>query len=140
MSLWQMAQAASVTSIFINSLWGRRGYFFEAIQGVGRAPEKGAEEAAIGPLAEVEYLVPSMHCEGCAQKIGEALRALPGVREVKSRVAQKRVAVRYEPARTREGELRDALAAAGFAPRTFGAAVPTSPLAFDSISGAYCLF
>jgi len=34
--IWGMvAMAASVTSIFINSLWGRGAYFFEAIKGVG---------------------------------------------------------------------------------------------------------
>jgi heavy metal translocating P-type ATPase len=37
--IWGMvAMAASVTSIFINSLWGRGAYFFEAIKGVGREP------------------------------------------------------------------------------------------------------
>jgi copper chaperone CopZ len=65
-------------------------------------------------LAEVEYLVPSMVCEGCAEKIGDALRPLSGVREVRSRVAQKHVFVRYEPARVQEVHLREALAAAGF--------------------------
>jgi heavy metal translocating P-type ATPase len=39
--IWGMvAMAASVTSIFINSLWGRGAYFFEAIRGVGHAPER----------------------------------------------------------------------------------------------------
>jgi heavy metal translocating P-type ATPase len=38
--IWGMvAMAASVTSIFINSLWGRGSYFFEAIKGVGNAPQ-----------------------------------------------------------------------------------------------------
>jgi P-type E1-E2 ATPase len=38
--IWGMvAMAASVTSIFINSLWGRGAYFFEAIKGVGHQPE-----------------------------------------------------------------------------------------------------
>ncbi len=38
--IWGMvAMAASVTSIFINSLWGRGAYFFEAIKGVGHHPE-----------------------------------------------------------------------------------------------------
>jgi len=113
--IWGMvAMAASVTSIFINSLWGRGNYFFEAIRGVGRAPQIPAERAEVGPLAEVEYLVPSMVCEGCAEKIGEALRPLPGVREVRSKLAQKHVFVRYEPARVQEEDLRNALAAAGF--------------------------
>jgi P-type Cu+ transporter len=35
--IWGMvAMAASVTSIFVNSLWGRGAYFFDAIKGVGR--------------------------------------------------------------------------------------------------------
>ena len=38
--VWGMvAMAASVTIIFINSLWGRGGYFFEAIRTVGRSPQ-----------------------------------------------------------------------------------------------------
>ena len=36
--IWGMvAMAVSVTVIFINSLWGRGAYFFDAIKGVGRA-------------------------------------------------------------------------------------------------------
>jgi heavy metal translocating P-type ATPase len=38
--IWGMvAMAASVTSIFINSLWSRGTYFFQAIKTVGQAPE-----------------------------------------------------------------------------------------------------
>ena len=41
--IWGMvAMAASVTSIFINSLWGRGSYFFEAVKGVGHAPQAPA--------------------------------------------------------------------------------------------------
>lgn len=41
--IWGMvAMAASVTSIFINSLWSRGTYFFQAIKTVGRAPEMPA--------------------------------------------------------------------------------------------------
>ena len=45
--IWGMvAMAASVTAIFINSLWGRGDYFFEAIKGVGHpAPLPVAAEA-----------------------------------------------------------------------------------------------
>lgn len=72
------------------------------------------DEAEAGPLAEVEFLVTSMVCGGCAEKISEALRSLPGVREVKSRVPQKHVYVQYEPFQVKEQELRNALSAAGF--------------------------
>lgn len=45
--VWGMvAMAASVTVIFINSLWGRGGYFFEAIRAVGRAPERLSRAAS----------------------------------------------------------------------------------------------
>jgi heavy metal translocating P-type ATPase len=38
--VWGMvAMAASVTSIFINSLWSRGAYFFEAIKAVGHTPQ-----------------------------------------------------------------------------------------------------
>jgi heavy metal translocating P-type ATPase len=41
--IWGMlAMAASVTSIFINTLYGRGTYFFEAIRNVGRAPQTSA--------------------------------------------------------------------------------------------------
>ncbi len=41
--IWGMvAMAASVTSIFINSLWSRGSYFFQAIRTVGHAPQIAA--------------------------------------------------------------------------------------------------
>jgi P-type Cu+ transporter len=66
------------------------------------------------PLAEVEFSIPNMVCEGCAEKITAALRAVPGVRDVKSKVAQKHVVVRYEPRRVDEPRLKDAVGHAGF--------------------------
>jgi len=42
--IWGMvAMAASVTTIFINSLWGRGAYFFEAIKTVGHPPQTPSE-------------------------------------------------------------------------------------------------
>jgi len=67
-----------------------------------------------GPLAELEFLVPNMVCEGCAEKISKALRSVPGVREVTPKVAQKHVCIRYEPSKVPESRLRAALEMAGF--------------------------
>ena len=67
-----------------------------------------------GPLAEVELLIPNMVCEGCASKISTALTALPGVREVRPKVAQKHVSVRYEPAKVQELGIKQAVEKAGF--------------------------
>jgi copper chaperone CopZ len=63
---------------------------------------------------ELDVSVPSMVCDGCAEKIRTALTALPGVREVKVGLWRKRVRVRYEPARVEEGQLKETIAAAGF--------------------------
>ncbi len=55
--IWGMvAMAVSVTAIFINSLWGRGAYFFEAIKGVGHPPPmpsaaRAQEGEAERPLA-----------------------------------------------------------------------------------------
>lgn len=65
-------------------------------------------------LAEVEFTVPNMVCEGCAEKISAALRAVPGVREVKSKVPQKHVMVRYEPEKVKEPQLINVVGQAGF--------------------------
>jgi Cu+-exporting ATPase len=70
--------------------------------------------AESGSLAEVEFAVPNMVCEGCAQKISTALRAVQGVREVRPKVSQRHVSVRYEPAKTLEQNLKGAIERAGF--------------------------
>ena len=67
-----------------------------------------------GPLAEVEFLVPSMVCEGCAAKIQTTLSPVTGVRSVISKIPQKHVVVRYEPAKVSEQALRVSLQQAGF--------------------------
>jgi P-type Cu+ transporter len=67
-----------------------------------------------GLLAEREFLIPNMVCEGCAMKITEALRLVPGVREVKPKVPQKHIHVQYEPARLSAERLKEAIGQAGF--------------------------
>jgi heavy metal translocating P-type ATPase len=45
--IWGMvAMAASVTTIFMNSLWGRGAYFFQAIKTVGQTPQSPASVQA----------------------------------------------------------------------------------------------
>jgi P-type Cu+ transporter len=72
------------------------------------------EISETGPLVAVEFLVPGMVCEGCAEEISEALRAIPGVREVKPKVPQKRVVVHYEPQKTQEHQIKQVMDKAGF--------------------------
>lgn len=80
-----------------------------------RSIDLGREEVQdTEPLSELELVIPNMVCEGCASKISTVLTALPGVREVKPKVAQKHVTVRYEPAKVQEQGLKDAVEKAGF--------------------------
>jgi copper chaperone CopZ len=72
-------------------------------------------EEAGGAVAELALAVPSMVCDGCAETILTALKALPGVRDVKVSLWRKRVRVRFEPSQLDEAEIRQAIAAAGFA-------------------------
>jgi copper chaperone CopZ len=73
-----------------------------------------ARDAPAGSLSEVDFSIPSMVCDGCAEKIRAALMAMPGVRAVKPRLWRKRVHVRYEPSRVGETEIKDAFDAAGY--------------------------
>ena len=75
---------------------------------------RGEIDVPASALAETEFAVPTMVCDGCAQKITGALSQLPGVQEVKPKVAQKHVVVRYEPARVGVDELKGAFDKAGF--------------------------
>ncbi|WP_081604568.1 heavy metal translocating P-type ATPase [Nafulsella turpanensis] len=70
------------------------------------------EEAA--SVAEVEFKIPNMVCEGCAETITTALKDLHGIREVKPKVFQKHVYVRYESGKLKQQEVKDAIRNAGF--------------------------
>jgi Cu+-exporting ATPase len=65
-------------------------------------------------LAQVEFSVPNMVCEGCAGAISAKLTKLPGVQEVKPKVAQKQVYVQYQPGQVKQQQLVEALAESGF--------------------------
>jgi len=71
-------------------------------------------EPAGGELSEIEFSVPSMACNGCADKIRRKLTALPGVEAVKPRLWRKRVRVRFDPAKVEDAQIRAALDAAGY--------------------------
>jgi cation transport ATPase len=80
-----------------------------------RGIDLGREEVADAEsLAELELVISNMVCEGCASKISTVLTALPGVHDVKPKVAQKHVSVRYEPAIIQEQGLKEAVEKAGF--------------------------
>ena len=73
-----------------------------------------ADEGQAEAVSEVEYRIPNMVCEGCAETITITLKQLQGVQEVKPKVFQKQVYVRYEPGKINRKELQDAIDKAGF--------------------------
>ena len=85
-----------------------------------RRVRRGSGEGPAGAVpndsqpADVEFTVPNMVCEGCAEKLDAALQSIDGVQHASADVRRKRVRVRYEPARVRPEQLKNAVAAAGF--------------------------
>ena len=73
-----------------------------------------AREPAGGELSEIEFSVPSMVCDGCADKIRRKLTALPGVEAVKPRLWRKRVRVHFGPSKVEDAQIRAALDAVGY--------------------------
>ena len=65
-------------------------------------------------LTEISFKVTNMVCEGCAEKITNALTALPGVKDVKPKLIQKQVQVNYYPDQVKHEELKKVLEKEGF--------------------------
>ncbi len=61
----------------------------------------------------------TIHCAGCEQRIGNALRRLPGIREVQADHRTQGVRVRIDPAQVDAEQVRAKLAQLGYeaAPR-----------------------
>ncbi len=55
-----------------------------------------------------------IHCAGCEQRIGNALRRLRGVTDVQASAETQRVAVRFDPAQVTPGEVRAKLEQLGY--------------------------
>lgn len=92
----------SISAILLNTL---------RIRGIKFIREEAADNS---PLSNEELFIPDMHCEGCAEKISTALTSLPGVRELKPKVSQKRLYVSYEPDKVSEKQLKETVKKAGF--------------------------
>lgn len=82
--------------------------------GIRRGKIGPEELTATGRLAVGDFLVQNLVCQGCADRIAGALASLPGVRDVTSKVPQKRIQVRYDPGKVREQQIKDVLATIGF--------------------------
>jgi copper chaperone CopZ len=65
-------------------------------------------------MREATFAIRKIRCEGCVETLRQAALALPGVETLEGEPDQKRVSVRFDPARVGEPELRQAFASAGF--------------------------
>ncbi len=65
-------------------------------------------------LMETRFKIINMVCEGCAEKLTTALTALPGVKDVKPKVMQMQVHVRYYSEQIKQEELKRILEKEGF--------------------------
>ena len=101
-SLAILVMILSIFAILLNTL---------RVRGIDLEREETAES---GPLVEVEFLVPNMVCEGCAEKVRTSLETVQGVREIKTKVPSMHVVVRYEPTKVREEQLKGVVTKAGF--------------------------
>lgn len=93
----------SIFAILINTL---------RIRGIDLGREESSEENV--QLAQVEYLVPEMVCQGCARTINEALSPLSGVREITPKIPVKHILVTYEPEKVSLQDLKKTLKEAGY--------------------------
>lgn len=106
--------AAVLESAAIAKRLGEAGYE----TGVPTMPSNSGQSKQFpqsGPLAEVELFIPSMVCEGCAERLTTLLNALPGVRKVNAKVRKKQLSIQYEPGRIQIEQLQNALEKAGYA-------------------------
>ncbi|MDP1799998.1 MAG: heavy metal translocating P-type ATPase [Bacteroidota bacterium] len=65
-------------------------------------------------LAETELLVSNMVCEGCAERITSILDKVPGIHEIKPKVRQKHVYLKYEPSKIELIKIKEILNEEGY--------------------------
>lgn len=66
-------------------------------------------------VAELELVIPSLVCEGCAEAISSVLNSLPGIRQVSVQVPKKRARVLFDSSQVEALRIVEALEKAGFA-------------------------
>jgi cation transport ATPase len=97
--VWAMAaMAASVTTVLLNSFWGRL------------VPRFGRRPAAV---QRVTLTVPSIHCQGCVATVREALKALPNVVSVEGDPQTKQVIVTARDGQSQRQAIAEALTRIG---------------------------
>jgi mercuric ion binding protein len=68
-------------------------------------------------------------CESCKGRVEKALLATAGVNSANMKVAEKTIAVSYDPAKINEQQIKVAISKTGFA----AGDVPADPMAYDNL-------
>jgi heavy metal translocating P-type ATPase len=104
--VWAMiAMAASVSTVLLNSFTGRL-----LPKTTKRKRPIMAEKKDIEKL---DFVVPSIHCEGCVQVLRDALSRLPAVVEVKGEPKEKRLSVSVRKGSLSRVEVADQISKLG---------------------------
>ncbi len=104
--VWAMiAMAASVTTVLFNSFGGR----LLPKTRKGKEPEVREKE----DIEKLDFVVPSIHCDGCVQVIRDALSRLPAVVEVKGEPQKKHLSVSVQKGFLSRVEVADQISKLG---------------------------
>ena len=104
--VWAMiAMAASVTTVLLNSFGGR----LLPKTKKGKEPEMTEKR----DVEKLDFVVPSIHCEGCVQVVRDALSRLPAVVEVKGEPQKKHLSVSIQKGSLSRVEVADQISKLG---------------------------
>jgi copper chaperone CopZ len=65
-------------------------------------------------MQDIQINISGMHCGGCASKVGQALRELPGVSEVLVSHIKGSATLSYDPAQVTPEQILAAVGSAGY--------------------------
>ncbi|QTE35824.1 heavy metal translocating P-type ATPase [Mucilaginibacter gossypii] len=72
------------------------------------------DEKNVNAISFIEYKIPNMVCEGCAESITNSLKQLPGILRIKPKVMQKQVLIEFKPDQVKQEQVKEAIKKAGF--------------------------
>ncbi len=90
------------------------------------AQEKGGQ--ALSLSTEI-YCDHCQECESCKGRVEKALMSTAGINSADMKVAEKSIAVTYDPKKINEQQIKMAIAKTGFA----AGDVPADPMAYDNL-------
>ncbi|QEM04916.1 heavy metal translocating P-type ATPase [Mucilaginibacter rubeus] len=75
---------------------------------------EATDDNGLTVISSIEYKIPNMVCEGCAESITTSLKQLPGIQKIKPKVMQKQVLIEFKPDQVKQEQVKEAINKAGF--------------------------